>query len=197
MCMWMKGEENRKVFSALSPSTEGLSRIKDMPYNIKEQPTLTFIARQYGEAWSRPFVAIYEPSTDNEPGTIANVSYPEVQSSLSSAVAIRVMHKNGREDYILSSDKAEELCQSGNMNAKATYALWSEIDGKDLLLFMGNGTKLEIPSLSIVCDKPTDVLLEKKDGDWWYTASNTCTLEVNKAKFILTPTVKPLKLKDF
>lgn len=72
------------------------------------------------------------------------------------------MHKNGREDYILSSDKADELCQSGNMNAKATYALWSEIDGKDLLLFMGNGTKLEIPSLSIVCDKPTDVLLEKK-----------------------------------
>ncbi len=197
MYMWMKGEENRKVFSALSPSTEGLSRLKDMPYNIKEQPTLTFIARQYGEAWSRPFVAIYEPSTDNEPGTIANVSYPEVQSSSSSAIAIRVMHKNGREDYILSSDKADELCQSGNMNAKATYALWSEIEGKDLLLFMGNGTKLEIPSLSIVCDKPTDVLLEKKDGDWWYTASNTCTLEINKAKYKLTPTVKPLKLKDF
>ena len=62
---------------------------------------------------------------------------------------------------------------------------------------MGNGTKLEIPSLSIVCDKPTDVLLEKKDGDWWCTASNTCTLEINKAKFKLTPTIKPLKLKDF
>ena len=46
-------------------------------------------------------------------------------------------------------------------------------------------------------DEALLVLLEKKDGDWWYTASNTCTLEVNKAKFILTPTVKPLKLKDF
>ena len=37
-----------------------------MPYNIKEQPTLTFVARQHGEAWNRPFVSVYEPSTKKE-----------------------------------------------------------------------------------------------------------------------------------
>ena len=31
MNMWMKGAPERKVFSALSPMTEGLSRIPDMP----------------------------------------------------------------------------------------------------------------------------------------------------------------------
>ena len=39
MSMWMKGEPDRKVFSALSPMTEGLSRIKRMPYVIADQPT--------------------------------------------------------------------------------------------------------------------------------------------------------------
>ena len=107
------------------------------------------------------------------------------------------MHKNGREDYILSSDKADERCQSGNMNAKATYALWSKKDGKDLLLFMGNGTSLKTPSLSIQSNEPIDVLLEKKDGGWWYTASKACTLVINKVKMKLSPTEKQIKLKEF
>ena len=60
--------------------TEGLSRTPDMPYHIKEQPTLTFVARQEGEAWNRPFVAVYEPSSVKEPGNIVSVTFPEVQS---------------------------------------------------------------------------------------------------------------------
>lgn len=75
MNLWMKGEKDRKVFTALSPMTEGYSRTPGMPYNIKEQPTLTFVARQSGEAWSRPFVAIYEPSSVNEPGQIESVTF--------------------------------------------------------------------------------------------------------------------------
>ena len=59
----------------MSPMTEGLSRIPDMPYAIKEQPTLTFVARQQGEAWNRPFVAVYEPSSVKEPGCISSVTF--------------------------------------------------------------------------------------------------------------------------
>ena len=197
MYMWMKGDENRKVFSALSPSTEGLSRLKDMPYNIKEQPTLTFIARQYGEAWNRPFVAVFEPATDTEPGTIANVSYPEVQSSSGSAVAIRVNHKDGREDCILSSDKADEMCRSGKMKAKATYAIWSSKEDYTWMVFMGHGTQLETPFLSIESSEPADVLLEKKDGGWWYTASKACTLVRNKTEIKVIATETPMKLENF
>lgn len=43
MNLWMKGEPDREVFTALSPMTEGLSRTPGMPYNIKEQPTLTLL----------------------------------------------------------------------------------------------------------------------------------------------------------
>ena len=75
MNLWMKGEPDREIFTALAPMTEGLSRTPNMPYNIKEQPTLTFVARQHGEAWNRPFVSIYEPSTKKEPSAIQSVSY--------------------------------------------------------------------------------------------------------------------------
>ena len=99
MNMWMKGEKERKVFTALSPMTEGLSRTPDMPYHIKEQPTLTFVARQEGEAWNRPFVAVYEPSSVKEPGNIVSVTFPEVQSEeKGSHIGICINQKDGRVD---------------------------------------------------------------------------------------------------
>lgn len=106
--------------------TEGYSRTPGMPYNIKEQPTLTFVARQSGEAWSRPFVAIYEPSSVNEPGQIESVTFPEVEcKDKGSHVAVCVEQRNGRKDCILSSDNASHLCGMGDMKAKL-FMLYAE-----------------------------------------------------------------------
>lgn len=179
MCMWMKGEKNRKVFSALSPMTEGLSRISGMPYNIKEQPTLTFVARQEGEAWNRPFAAVYEPSSVSEPGCIASVTFPEVTSrEPGSHIGICVKQKDGRTDYILSSDKKTNLCTSGRMSASATYTLWGSKAGKDRILFLGDGTLLKTPHVTIESKLPANVLMEYRAGEWWYTASTACVITV-------------------
>lgn len=196
MNLWMKGEKERKVFSALSPMTEGLSRTPDMPYNIKEQPTLTFVARQGGEAWNRPFVAVYEPSSVKEPGCIAAVTFPEVQSKDSgSNVGVCVKQRNGRVDYILSSDKKTNLCTLGQMSASAVYALWGNKDGKDCALFLGDGTLLETPEVSIEADAPVNVLMECKAGKWWYTASDACSITVN-GKAHQVKSVRQLSLLD-
>ena len=186
MNLWMKGEAEREVFTALSPMTEGLSRTPSMPYNIKEQPTLTFVARQKGEAWNRPFVAVYEPSSQKEPGCISEVSFPEVNSkNKNSAVSVCVRQKDGRTDYILSSDRPEETCSSGNMSAQATYALWGNKQGNNCTLFLGNGTLLSTPNIIIKSATPANVLLEYKNGTWHYTASADCTVSLNKKTYRL------------
>ncbi|MBD9094876.1 MAG: six-hairpin glycosidase [Bacteroides oleiciplenus] len=186
MNLWMKGEAEREVFTALSPMTEGLSRTPGMPYNIKEQPTLTFVARQKGEAWNRPFVAVYEPSSQKEPGCISEVSFPEVNSkNKNSAVSVCVRQKDGRTDYILSSDRPEETCTSGNMSAQATYALWGNKQGNDCTLFLGNGTLLSTPNIIIKSATPANILLEYKNGTWHYTASADCTVSLNKKTYRL------------
>ena len=83
MNMWMKGAPERKVFSALSPMTEGLSRIPDMPLcHQREQPTLTFVARQQGEVWNRPFVAVYETFFGKGAGMYFLRYFPEVESGV-------------------------------------------------------------------------------------------------------------------
>ena len=161
MNMWMKGEKDREVFSALSPMTEGISRIKGMPYDIKKQPTLTFVARQKGEAWTRPFVSIFEPVTKSSPSAISSVEYPLVISDgqSNSNIAVVVNLKDGRKDLILSSDTNAYLCKSENVETKSTYSVCRSKEGMPVLIFLGNGTCYKCKGIEIKSTTPSDILV--------------------------------------
>ena len=189
MNMWMKGENDREIYSALSPYNDGYCRTPDMPYNLKEQSTLTYVARQKGEAWSRPFVAIYEPSSVNEPSHITNVTFPAIKGEdIAGAIAIYVEQTDGRNDLILSSDNPAHLVKTGQIEAKATYALWGVKGGNDQIIFMGNGLEVKTPEINIVSKSLASVLLENRDGKWFYTASAPCTVTMGKKKYKLIET---------
>lgn len=105
MTMWMKKDENRTIFQALSPVNLEYERMPNQPYKVDEQPVLTFVARQKGEAWNHPFVCVYEPSSDTEPGDIASVDY--FTPSEPSAVGILVKLKDGTEQRIVCSENGK------------------------------------------------------------------------------------------
>lgn len=114
MKMWMKGEKNREVIQALSPRNMEYERLGNfMPYDIISHPVLTFIARQHGEAWDTPFVAIYEPSDSKEPSEIEQVSYFRPKSEDTSAIGICVKMKNGKTHYIFSSSQKAKMTYKG------------------------------------------------------------------------------------
>ena len=184
MNLWMKGEPDREVFTALSPMTEGLSRTPGMPYNIKEQPTLTFVARQHGEAWNRPFVAVYEPSTRKEPSAIQAVSYFDAEeTALTDFAGICVKSKNGRTDHIFSLSDATQTATYQGMKVKADYAVISNrYAGDNRTLFMGNGTQLIAPGVSIRTSVPANVQLEQKQGKWYILSSASCTVVIGGKK---------------
>lgn len=185
MNMWMKGEKDREVFSALSPMTEGLSRIKGMPYDIKKQPTLTFVARQKGEAWTRPFVSIFEPVTKSSPSVIASVEYPSVVSDGQSGsdVAIKVNLKDGSQDLILSSDSNANVCSSENIQTKSSYSICRTKNGTPVLIFMGNGTYFKGAGIEIKSEKPANVLVYRENGEWKYSSSDDASIII-KGKII-------------
>lgn len=105
MTMWMEGQPQRELFTALSPVNLEYERMKGQPYDIGQQPVLTFVARQHGEAWNRPFVAVYEPSSEKEPSEIQSVSFFQPQGSDEATVGIKVMLKNGTTKTITADDK--------------------------------------------------------------------------------------------
>ena len=105
MTMWMKKDENRTIFQALSPVNLEYERMPNQPYKVDEQPVLTFVARQKGEAWNHPFVTVYEPSSDTESGDIASVDFFEPEQK--GAVGILVKLKNGTEQRIICSENGK------------------------------------------------------------------------------------------
>ena len=125
MTMWMKGDRNRMVVKALSPVNMEYERIPNQPYDIVSQPVLTYIARQKGEAWNHPFVAVFEPSDNAEPSEIKSVEYFSPECSDISAVGIKVILKNGRIDYIFSNTDGSEM-RYKKMKVKGCYAVVSD-----------------------------------------------------------------------
>ena len=160
MQMWMKGEKDRELFKALSPMTEGLCRTEGMPYNIKEQPTLTYVARQRGEAWTRPFVAIYEPVTVNDPGIIETVSFPDIITESEGATAILVTHKDKRTDLILSLEDSNSEAITNNMELKGEFAIYSK-DKNCETYMLGNGTRLKYKDVKIDGNENMEVILKR------------------------------------
>ena len=197
MNMWMKGEKDREVFSALSPMTEGLSRIKGMPYDIKEQPTLTFVARQKGEAWTRPFVSIFEPVTKSSPSAIASVEYPSVVSDGQSGsdVAIKVNLKDGNQDLILSSDSNVNVCNSENIQTKSSYSICRTKNGTPVLVFMGNGTYFKGADIEIKSEMPANVLVYRENGEWKYTSSSEAYVTILSHNYNIKSTLELKKMK--
>lgn len=123
MTMWMRGEPDRDVFSALSPVNREYERLpKFMPYKVDEQPVLTYVARQRGEAWTHPFLAVFEPSSADEPSEIAAVEF--FTPSGKDAGGIQVTLRNGRTDYIFSAPEKTKM-KYRDMKVNASYAVFS------------------------------------------------------------------------
>ncbi|MGM9697910.1 MAG: heparinase II/III family protein [Prevotella sp.] len=120
MTMWFKGSGNQTVFKALSPVNMEYERLGSfMPYDVIKQPVLTFVARRQGETWDEPFVAVFEPSTKDEPSEIASVQY---FTPAKGATGIEVHLKSGDVDYIFSAPKPCKMKHKGT-TVNGVYAV--------------------------------------------------------------------------
>ena len=185
MNMWMKGQLNREIFSALSPMTEGISRTPGMPYNVKETPTLTYVVRQSGEAWTRPFVSVFEPSSKTEPSNIASVAFFESEAKQPDFVGIKVESKSGRTDYIFSNSNATDKVVYKDFSSQSTYSVVGADENGVCVLFMGYGILLTTRNVTIKTIQPTNVTVEIKQGKWYYTADSACKITIQGKSYDL------------
>ncbi|WP_321332408.1 six-hairpin glycosidase [uncultured Bacteroides sp.] len=188
MNMWMRGERDREIFAALSPVCDGLSRAPGMPYSIKDQPTLTFVARQKGEAWMHPFVSIFEPSSKSEPSNIASINFFDAKTVAPDFAGICVTSKDGRIDYIFSQGSESGEAIYGKYTVRGTYAVVSLKPNGDCTYFLGNGTEIESSDISIEAQTIANIALEKKMGKWYVTSSVPCTITIGTKKYELATT---------
>ncbi len=163
MNLWMKGTEGREIFSIKSPPNKAFRGDGGLPYEVSKAPYLTFTARQHGEAWKHPFVSVYEPYTSDEGKSISSIKSFEDEYGAEEFAGLHIIHKSGREDYLFSS-YGDKMAKYKNKSSNATYTLVGQKKEGDLILFMGNGTKLQANGYTISTAEKGNVVLESKDG---------------------------------
>lgn len=187
MNLWMKGCEGREVFSIKAPPCKAFRSNDGFPYEVSKEPYLTIAARQHGEAWNRPFVSIYEPSTENEGRSIEYIRSFDAYNKRNISpdfIGIAVKSKSGRTDYLFSSVKDEKVSYD-NMVVNATYAVISE-NGRDFTLFLGDGTLVSAKGFTIEAGEKTNAVLEYKNGRYSFTCDKPVTIKTPKGKKIKT-----------
>ncbi len=179
MDVWMKGYNDRKLFSVMTPrALKGLSG--DMTREIEEATIPALIVRQNGEAWDRPFVAIYEPYTKQEGKTIESVDYIECKAK--DFVGIEVCSKGGKREYIFNSTSADNLVSIKSIKAEvqSVYSVISECEGNLSYLFMGEGKSLVYGGVSISASNPVTVLMECSGDQITVKSSGAVTITMPK-----------------
>jgi hypothetical protein len=176
MNMWMKGSAGREIFAVKSPKSTAIDRGM-VPKEIAELPLPTIVARQYGEAWTKPFVAVFEPSSATQPASIASISSFIPDKAPADFAGIIVTGKNGSKQTVFSTAAGNAAVTWKEYTFRGTYAVISEYSHELQYLFLGNGRTLTKGGFSITttADSASAVLC-KQNNAWFVTGSKPLTI---------------------
>lgn len=177
MHLWMKGSKNREVFAVKAPSTKAFRRVM-IPDSVANLPMQTLVVRQEGEAWSKPFVAVFEPATAEQADSIENIRAFQPAGAPTDFVGLEVQSKTGRKDFIFSSSK-DTVLEFQDMHVEATYVVISKGKEEQISsIFMSNGQKVAAKGYCIAASTPgTDAALTwEPDGLYFFANQSTMLL---------------------
>ena len=202
MNLWMKGAPDREIFSVKAPPSKAIGRGGMIPDSIAKLPMPTLIARQSGEAWKRPFVAVYQPFTSSESHSVLSIKSFVPSIPLDEFVGVEVATKTGSKDFIFSSTDSSKDIVYADKGFKGTFGVIRENGHSTDLLFLGNGSMISKGGFSITTksDSTSAALSKQKDG-WYVTSSKpvTVTFPANELKgainLVLNTEQKKLTIK--
>jgi hypothetical protein len=173
MNMWMKGYAGREVFSVKAPPSKAWRKNEMIPDSIAGLPLPTVVVRQTGEAWSKPFAAIYEPSGAVDNGTaIKSISSFGSEPGFTGLI---VNNKSGRSDYIFAHAETQ---QAGfeDMQFKGLYGVISVRGSKLVHLFLGKGVNIAKNGYSLTSSQPASAVLWLEQGKLHFSADHPVKL---------------------
>ena len=131
-------------------------------------PVPALLVRQQGEAWNRPFIAVYEPYGNGAEAQIRSVYIGKTHKQKGVAkLSVEYFGKDKVDHIIHSVDEKEEADYMG-IRFTGTYCVASIEGGRLVSLYIGNGTSFHMGRLTVTTQDggPFDAWLEWKEGEW-------------------------------
>jgi len=168
MNLWMKGETDREIFAVKAPVSKAFRNNLMIPDSTAKLPLSTVVVRQSGQAWNKPFAAVYEPSAGVSGRSVQSIKSFLPMGASSDFVGLEVKSNSGICDYVFSSPASQTLSHDG-IKAKATYAVARLNAAKELdCLFLGKGSSITYKDFAILSDSATSAVLQVGTEEIYY-----------------------------
>jgi hypothetical protein len=197
MQCWIAGGEGRSIFTARAPRSTALDgaqwcRNKMISDEIAAMPMQKLVVRQDGEAWERPFVAVFEPFSPSQPPQVLRVDRFIPCDAPKDFVGLSVYSASGAVTYIGTS---AEICKmpvsTGSCVSDGSYVLVSESGGQ-LRNFFGHNCRLfscpgfSVRSLNGVLEH---VVFSQETDGMYYSASGDISVSLPRRNAEVAPTL--------
>ena len=114
MSFWMTGQKDRHVFAVDAPANHAVREF--LPAAFSDMPMPTVIVRQNGDAWRRPFIAIYEPYLESDGPMIQSIRSAKVEGDDPALAACVVQGADS------PSFSCKVMSRAKRMSSKATLS---------------------------------------------------------------------------
>jgi hypothetical protein len=173
------GEGNRVFYAGKAPQT----KTADIPYRNLETPTL--IARQEGEAWTKPFVAVYEPFKGENGHSVDSILVID-KSDPGRFTAMLVKNKDNTNQYIFQCTESTPINSKDNWKFKGNFGAVSVQKNQLQYLYLGDGNEISFGDVGLSAQaKNSSAHFEIKDG--------VMTINCNQPTMISFPSTKSTK----
>ena len=136
MKTWMLGNAAREIYSLTGPPN-GRYYLGE----LKTKRTPAVLVRQTGEAWNRPFVAIYEPFGNGTESLIKRVRRIKDAPASGDFVGV-VIEQASRTDFVFNATDADKTHDYEGVQFKGIYGVVSADANGFRHLYLGTGKSL-------------------------------------------------------
>lgn len=176
MKMWMKGDLGRKIYIAEGPKTKAFS---NFPSSIRNLTIPVMVVRQTGEAWTRPFIGVFEPFTSSEPAAIKSINYFHPPYSSYDFAGIEIKSGNLSHEFVFTNANETEAVTYRDMKFKGSFGVLSENADGFHYIFLGKGQNISKSQYSIsAADTAITSALTFEGGQYYFTSDGDVVVTI-------------------
>ncbi|SCD21939.1 hypothetical protein PSM36_3150 [Proteiniphilum saccharofermentans] len=137
------------------------------------RPLPLFTVRSEEEAWTEPFICIFEPSVSKENNTIVSVERIAELCDSENTV-IRVWHKDGSAQIIFQGNCAKRIIKGDHFSFSGSFGVIStDVNGNLESLYLGEGHHIAYSDVKVKSiDAPASVFIRLDDKNEYSVSGN-------------------------
>jgi len=177
MNLWMAGSPDREIFAVKAPASHAIGDM--LPRDLASMPMPTLVARQHGEAWTRPFVAVFEPTDQQHPTAIASIHSFHPDAAPSDFAGLDIANTDGSRQQIFSTTDTTHPITYAGVRFQGSFAVVGD-SGTGRTLMLGNGTLIADDNVALEFSTNHGAELHYGEADWLLTTNDAAILVVSQ-----------------